>query len=177
MRTSLILLTVGVVALALGDFAHAVIPTRVMVRAVSRDAKIIGTGVGGARVTIRDASTGEVLAEGLQQGATGDTAKIIIEPRKRHESVYDTAAAAGFEATLMLDRPTRVEVTAEGPLDYPQAMMKASKWLLLVPGQDVLGDGILLEIHGFIVTLISPTPDDTFKQGDELEVRATVRMT
>ena len=41
----------------------------------------------------------------------------------------------------MLERATVVEVTAEGPLGTPQSTQRASKTLLLVPGQDVLGGG------------------------------------
>ena len=47
------------------------VPTRVMVRAVARDAKIIGSGVGGALIRIVNAATGEVLAEGKQGEAPG----------------------------------------------------------------------------------------------------------
>ena len=39
--------------------------TRITVRVVANDAKIIGTGVGGARVIIRNAATGEVLGVGV----------------------------------------------------------------------------------------------------------------
>ncbi len=151
-------------------------PTKVLVRAVSRDAKIIGSGVGGARITIRDASTGEVLTEGLQQGGTGDTDSIMVRPHQRGTPVYDTEGAAGFLATLELDQPTVVEVIAEGPLGTPQSKQRASKTLLLVPGQDILGDGVLLEIHGFTVTLLEPQRSE-FESGQELGVRATVRMT
>ena len=45
--------------------------TKVMVRAIARDAKIIGKGVGGARITIREVSSGKVLAEGMLQDGTG----------------------------------------------------------------------------------------------------------
>ncbi len=43
----------------------------VMVRAFSRDAMVIGNLVGGARITIRDVTTGTVLAEGIQKGGAG----------------------------------------------------------------------------------------------------------
>lgn len=153
-------------------------PTRVMVRAVSRDAKVIGTKVGGARITVREAATGKVLAEGVQTGETGSTEKIIVQPRKRGESVYDTEGTAGFLATLALERPTVVEVTAEGPLAHPQAAQKVSKTLLVVPGEDVLGDGVVLEIHGFIVTLAAPAaPSTPAAAGKTFEVRATVTLT
>ncbi len=172
----------GLLALAAGTLLWVAAmaesaPTKVMVRAVSRDAKIIGSGVGGAKITVRDASSGEVLAEGVQSGGTGDTQKIIIEPHARHASIYDTPGAAGFLAELSLDRPTMVEIEAEGPLGYPQATATAVKTLLLAPGQDILGDGVLLEIHGFIVDLRLPEPGESWSAGQETEVRATVRMT
>ncbi|MFQ5724157.1 MAG: hypothetical protein ACE5G6_06655 [Terriglobia bacterium] len=150
------------------------IPTKVMVRAVTSDAKIIGDAVGGARITLRDAATGEVLAEGIQKGKTGNT-ELIMGPHGRGATIYDTPGAAGFEATLELERPTRVEVTAEGPLGYPQARQKASKTVLLVPGHDVLGEGILLTIHGFIVEVLAPTEEEA-PAGQPLLVQARVRM-
>ena len=58
-----------------------------------------------------------------------------------------------------------------------QATQRNSKTLLLVPGQDVLGEGILLEIHGFIVKAVSPQLDAKIKAESPFEVRATVTMT
>lgn len=172
MMAILFLITIGI-----GSAAAAGIPTKVVVRAVSRDAKVIGTNVGGARITIRDASTGMVLAEGVQKGGTGDTELIMIRPRARGSTVYNTPNAASFLATVMLERPTVVEVTAEGPLGTPQSTQRASKTLLLVPGQDVLGEGVLLEIHGFTVALLTPTENDRVSVESELQVRAKVTMT
>src|SRR6202049_4723675 len=150
--------------------------TKVMIRATARDAKVIGTHVGGARITVRDAATGEILAQGIQQGGTGDTDTIMKKPHTRGMSVYNTPDASGFLAVLHIDKPTVVEVSAEGPLGNAQATQRTSKTLLLVPGEDVLGEGILLEIHGFIVTAASPLPDAKVKAGSPFEVRATVTM-
>ncbi|HSA93238.1 MAG TPA: hypothetical protein VLE48_09530 [Terriglobales bacterium] len=152
-------------------------PTRVMVRAVSRDAKILGTHVGGARITIRDLATGKTLAEGVQEGGSGDTDRIMVEPRRRGAAVYDTPGAAGFLATVALERPTVVEISAEGPLGHPQATQRATKTLLLVPGEDILGDGVVLEIHGFILQFVDPAADVHVKTGDPIPVRATMTMT
>ena len=151
--------------------------TKVMIRAVARDAKVIGTHVGGARITVKDVATGEILAQGMQQGGTGDTNVIMKQPHTRGMSVYNTPDASGFLAVLHLEKPTVVEVSAEGPLGNAQATQRTSKTLLLVPGQDVLGEGILLEIHGFIVTAVAPLPDAKLKSGSPFEVRATVMMT
>lgn len=150
------------------------VETDVMVRVVSQDAKVLHDGVGGARVTIRDAETGEVLSEGIQQGSSGDTDRIMREPRERGTSIYDTPETAGYRATLKLERPTEVEIEAEGPLDIPHAMQRVSTTTLLVPGQDVLGDGIVLTLHGFIVEMLQPE-SGAVAEG-EIPVRARVRM-
>ena len=169
-------LAIGVAAGGLPAAAQA-IPTKVMVRAVSRDAKVIQDPVGGARITIREVATGNVLAQGVQQGRSGNTELIMVKPRARGATVFDTPGTAGFLATLMLDRPTVVEITAEGPLGNPQATQRASKTLLLFPGQHVLGEGVLLEIHGFIVDLLAPVAGAEVRAGQPLPVRVKVTMT
>lgn len=150
--------------------------TRVMIRAVARDAKVIGTHVGGAKITVRDAATGEILAQGVQQGGTGDTNTIMKTPRTRGMSVFSSADSSGYLAVLHIDKPTVVEISAEGPLGNAQATQRTSKTMLLVPGENVLGEGILLEIHGFIVTAVSPLADAKVKAGAPFEVKATVTM-
>lgn len=150
--------------------------TRVMVRVIAHDAKIIGSGVGGARVTIRDAASGRVLAQGIQAGSTGDTRQIMTEPRVRGASIYTTEGAAGFEATISLSSPTLVRVQAEGPLGTPHALRHASLTTLLVPGQHVEGDGIVLELLGFTVLLEAPSEDATVPVGEPVTIQANVTM-
>ena len=150
--------------------------TKIMIRAIARDAKVIGTHVGGARITVRDVATGEILAQGMEQGGTGDTDVIMKKPHTRGMTVFSAGDTSGYLAVLHLDKPTVVEVTAEGPLGNAQATQRSSKTLLLVPGEDVLGEGILLEIHGFIITPLAPLPDAKVKAGSPFEVRATVTM-
>lgn len=152
------------------------IPTQVMIRAVSQDAKVLQDPVGGAHIVVREASTGDTLAQGIQKGASGSTDLIMKQPRERGATIYDTPGTAGYLATVMLDRPTVVEIIAEGPLGYPQAMQRATKTMLLVPGRDVLGDGVILTIHGFIVGIEAPGETD-IAAGQQLDVRATAMMT
>lgn len=147
--------------------------TRVNVRVVSHDAKIIGDGVGGARVVVRDPSTGQVLAEGIQRGGTGDTRSIVREPHVRGQVVYEAPGAAVFTAEFQLDAPKVLEFIGEGPLGYEHAMQRAVKRMLVVPGEDILGDGVLLELHGFIVELIAPAAPAA---GETVTVTARVRM-
>jgi hypothetical protein len=150
------------------------VATRITIRVLSRDAKIIGTGVGGALVRVTNAETGELLAEGKHAGATGDTKLIMSTPHVRGISVYNTEGAAGYVAELPLTRPTVVNITATGPLGYPQAMQSASKQMLLVPGRHIEGDGVVLELHGYIVEIVSPEP--LTPAGGTIDVRARVRM-
>jgi hypothetical protein len=149
-------------------------PTRLLVRAVANDAKVLGTGVGGARITVRDAATGEILAEGMQQGGTGDT-RAIMGPRERGARVYDREGTAGFEAVLDLSAPTRVRVEAEGPLGTPQAVQGAAATLLLLPGVDVVGEGLVLVLHGFTVKLERPRDEGPFAV-EAVPVRVDVTM-
>jgi hypothetical protein len=142
--------------LVLTALAEAQTPTRINVRVVSHDAKIIGSGVGGARIIVRDPATGQVLAEEKQEGDTGDTQAIVVRPMVRGESVYATPGAAMVTLTLDLDRPRVLEFVGEGPLGYEHAVQRAVKQMLVVPGEDILGDGVVLELHGFIVELLEP---------------------
>lgn len=153
--------------------AAPVVETRLVVRVLSNDAKLIGSGVGGARITIRHADTGALLAEGVQEGGTGDTGALLA-PRTRDGSPFDTEGAAAFRTSLPLDRPTPVEILAEGPLGTPHATQRASTTLLLVPGHHVEGDGIVLVLHGFTVDLLEAPA--RVAPGEEVPVRVRVTM-
>lgn len=120
-------------------------PTRIDVHVVARDAKLVGSAVGGAQVTIRDAENGEVLAEGVHEGGTGDTG-LIMGARARNANVFTTPGAAAYTAELALDAPRMVTVEATGPLYFSQARTSASTTLLVMPGEDVTGDGVVLEL-------------------------------
>jgi len=158
------------------SFPAEKISTKVIVRVVARDAQAIGSGVGGALVRIRNLETGEILAEGKQEGGTGSTERIMIQPRRRGETVYGTFGSASFEAKIPLDLPTQVRIDAEAPLGYPQAIQKGSKTLTLIPGRDVLGEGIIIELNGLIVNIVSPSSKEKLREGEAVLVKAEVRM-
>lgn len=163
------------IAAALLAPATTAVETIITVRAISRDAKVMGTKVGGARITVREAKTGKLLVKGIQTGSTGDTKKIMVEPHARGAEIYAAGEAGSFEARLDIDEPTWIEITAEGALNYPQSSARASKTLLVVPGQHVYGEGVLLELHGFNVELVSPAEAET--AGEPITVRAKLTMT
>lgn len=149
------------------------VPTRVDVHVVARDAKLVGTAVGGAEVVVRDAASGEVLARGTHEGGTGDTG-LIMGDRERNADVFTTPGAAVFTAELPLEEPRMVHIEAAGPLDYPAARTTASTTLLLVPGRHVGGDGVVLELWGYIVEILRAP--ESVVAGEEFGVLARVRM-
>ena len=152
------------------------ITTKVTVRVVARDAQVIGSGVGGALVRIKNLETGEILAEGKQEGGAGSSDRIMVQPRQRGETIYGTIGTAFFEAKIPLERPTQVEIYAEAPLAYPQSIQKGSKTLILVPGKHILGDGVIIELNGLIINILTPSPKESLKKGEGVLVRVEIRM-
>lgn len=158
------------------SFAAEKVPTKIIVRVVSKDSKVIGSGVGGAFVRIKNLETGEILAQGKQEGGTGDTERIMVRPRRRGEMIYGTSGAAFFQAEIPLDRPTQMEIYTEAPLAYPHAIQKGLKTITLIPGKHIVGDGIIIELDGLIVNMLSPSTKEVLKKGEALTLKAEVRM-
>ena len=152
------------------------VATEIMVRVVAHGAMVLGDEVGGARVTITDVASGQVLASGLQQGDSGDQNQIMKTPRLMEEPRYSTKSSGLFKTTLHLDRPTLVEISAQGPMSYPDALQRASKTVLLVPGRDLSQDGIVLELNGYIVQIENPPPGEALIAKDDVKLQASIRM-
>ena len=150
-------------------------PTTVLVRVVAHGSMVLGKEVGGARVTISDAATKQILATGLQQGEAGDQNQIMRTPHLMEEPLYSSLPAAAFTATLDLLHPTLVEVTAEGPLAYPAAAQRVSTTVWLIPGKDLTRDGIVLTLYGYIVQIEHPKPGESVIAKDDVPLRASVR--
>jgi len=154
---------------------NAPIPTIILVRVVAHGSMVLGKDVGGARVTITDVATKQILATGLQQGEAGDQNEIMRTPRLMEEPHYSSRPAAAFTATFDLLQPTLVEVTAEGPLAYPASSQRASTTVWLVPGQDMTNDGIVLHLYGYIVQIEHPKAGEPLIAKDDVMLRASVR--
>jgi hypothetical protein len=153
----------------------APIDTEVMVRVVGHGAMVLGDEVGGARITITEVTTGRLLVSGLQRGEAGDQNHIMRTPRLMEEPHYSTRPSGSFRATLSLTQPTLVEIAAQGPLNYPAAMQRASTTVLLIPGRDLSNDGIVLHLYGFIVQIENPPPGRPVMAKDDLTLTASVR--
>ena len=150
--------------------------THVDVRVLARGAKFIGGYSDSARVVLTDADSGEVLAQGLTQGTTGDTQRIMhggVDGDKR----LSTSDSAVFHAKLDLERPRRVTASVTGPLSQPQAATTVTSTQWVLPGKDVTqGDGWLLELPGLVVDLVSPAAFQPGKRDTQVWVEVAVTM-
>lgn len=134
------------------------IPTKIDVRVMAVGGKFLGDDIGGALVTITDARTGELLAEGNTQGGSG-SAKLMNVCINRSD-VWPVEDASVYSAVLDLDKPKLLKISAYGPLAAPQAATTATACQWVCPGKDIVGGkeggGIFLEIHGLAVQALNP---------------------
>lgn len=149
--------------------------TEIMVRVRSGDAKFIGTSIGGAKIIIREADTGEVLASGLTNGSTGDTELIMQQAHSRNQRLSNEETA-GFMARLDLEEPVFVTVEAHAPYTKKQAKVISSTQLWLLPGKDITGDGLVLDVPGFVVDIISPQTHERINRETRIKIQANVVM-
>ncbi|MBD0825473.1 hypothetical protein ICJ85_15770 [Aestuariibaculum marinum] len=129
--------------------------TKIVVRVKAKDAKFIGSSLGGAYVIIRNNQTDEILAQGKTKGSTGNTDLIMNTPHQRGQAISDSNTAK-FVATIDIDEPTFVTVEAFSPITNKQARINASTQLWLIPGKHILADGLIIEIPGFIIDILEP---------------------
>ncbi|WP_194869146.1 hypothetical protein [Myxococcus sp. AB025B] len=138
------------------------VETRLVVRARARDGKFVGTSMGGVQVVLRDASTGQVLTQGVTAGSTGNTQTLMKQPQVRGAPLADEASAK-YTATVDLTGPTLVTVEVSGPLAQRQALATSTTQLWLLPGKHVEGDGLILELPGFVVDVVTPSAQEFLK--------------
>lgn len=178
MAKQVVRLLAATVMVAMVAAPAAAEPTVIIVRVISQGAKFIGTSMGGALVTIRDAETGELLAQGVTKGSTGDTKRIMLDKHLRGASALSSDDAAKFVATVDLAEPRLLQVTATGPRAQQQAANTVSSTQWVVPGKNVMGgDAWLLTMPGFAVDVLAP-PAHIALRGvpQDIELRANVTL-
>lgn len=153
--------------------------TQIDVRVIAKDGKYLGNDIGGAFVTINDVHTGALLASGSTNGGSGvgNLMEISI-PRSAVLTVED---ASVFTATLDLNEPTLIRVTAYGPQAAQQSANTVSQTQWVYPGKNITGGakggGFLLELPGLVVQVLNP-PTHYLPQTapEHIEIRANVTM-
>lgn len=144
-----------ITALLFSNLTISATETKVMIRAKARDAKFIGTSLGGAHIIVRNKLNQRILAEGNTSGSTGNTDLIMKTPKVRGNSIADDHTG-GFVAAIDIDEPTFVTVEVISPLNSKQAQAVVTTELWLIPGKHILGEGIILEIPGYIIDILKP---------------------
>lgn len=151
--------------------------TRIAVRALTVDAKFIGSGMSGMNVVIADADTGEILDTGVTRGKTGNTDRILRTPKPRYGTLSEEGDAV-YVSTLDIDRPRRVRVTVSGPNAQPQTRAEASSTRWVLPGKHLdSGDGWLISVPGFAVDILAPAAHNYVENDPQvMTIRANVVM-
>jgi hypothetical protein len=99
--------------------------------------------------------------------------------KSRGASITDPQTA-GFLASIDIDEPTFISIEMISPLNNKQAQAAISTELWLIPGKHILGDGIILEVPGFIIDILKPRthqyiPLNTIK-GKPFQFQANIVM-
>ena len=141
--------------------------TPIIVRPQAHGGKFLGDDIGGALITIKDAQTGTLLAEGLTQGGSGQlkpdygieaSLTAIVTPGKAPIWVHAPTGTSQFCAELSLRRPTLLEISVHGPIGGLQNAHRATVLEWVTPGQNLASDvGIVVVIPGLLVQVLSPS--------------------
>jgi hypothetical protein len=153
--------------------------TQIDVRVVAKGGKYLGDDIGGALVTVHDVRTGELLARGTTAGGSG--VKDLMDLCVTRSEVLTVEGASVYTASLELDGPRLIRVTAYGPLAAQAAANTAALTQWVCPGRDVnggaQGGGFLLEIPGLVVQVLNPPTHFLPAEAPaQIEVRANVTM-
>ncbi|MDP9959254.1 hypothetical protein [Chryseobacterium lathyri] len=168
-----------IAALLFSSLTVSAAETKIMIRAKARDAKFIGSSLGGAHIIVRNKVNRQILAEGNTTGSTGNTDLIMKVAKARGASITDSQTA-GFLASIDIHEPTFITIEMISPLNNQQAQAAISTELWLIPGKHILGDGIILEVPGFIIDILKPRthqyiPLNTIK-GKPFQFQANIVM-
>ena len=150
--------------------------TKIIVRTKAKDAKFIGTSMGGSMIILRDALTDEILAKGITNGGTGNTDLIMNAPIERTTDI--TEGSAYYEASLYLSKPQFVTIQALAPVNHEEARVFAQTQVWMIPGKHMDGAGITLEIPGFVVDGLYPQTHQGFslETDKSIELKANMVM-
>jgi len=163
------------VCLCFNVYSQKAQDTKIVVRTKAKDAKFIGSSMGGSMIIIRENLTDEILAKGLTAGGTGDTQAIMRTAKERYTDIH--VGSASFETTLSLTKPVFVTIEAFGPVNHESRVMTSTQ-VWLIPGKHMDEQGIILEIPGFVIDGLFPQTHQGFSLENDksVELRANMVM-
>lgn len=148
--------------------------TKIIVRTKAKDAKFIGTSMGGSMIVLRDALTDEILAKGLTIGGTGNTDLIMKTAHDRGTDI--TTGSAFFETNLYLSKPQFITIQALSPVNHEEARVFSQTQVWMIPGKHMDGAGIILEIPGFVIDGLYPQTHQGFSLKTEKVITIKANM-
>lgn len=161
--------------------------TRVLVRVQARGGKFIGPDGGYSLVTLREVVSGEILAQRIATGGSGNLSatfsrgasrEVIVTPGTDGDTVQWLSApsgTAGLMATLDLHRPTLVEFSATTLSNGIPNGHGVREQMWLTPGVHLDQEpGVVLVIPGLSVQIL--TPDVATPVAGSVNVTAWVAM-
>lgn len=137
-------LSIAIAILAVNTQASSM--GKLAVYVLAQDAKFIGDYTGGAQVTVYHSDSRAILAQGITQGGTGNTKRIM---ESNHLSAKIDKEAAFFLADVSVDKPTPVTIEVKGPLKYPQSVKQLSISAMVYPDRPV--HPVVIPLPGYIV--------------------------
>ncbi|WP_233587549.1 hypothetical protein [Corallococcus sp. CA049B] len=96
------------------------------------------------------------------------------QPQGRDAPLADESSAK-FTATLDLAEPRLVTVEVSGPLAQRQALATSTPQLWLLPGKHLEGDGLILELPGFVVDVLMPSAHEFIKLAKDKKLTVPLR--
>lgn len=97
------------------------------------------------------------------------------EPLTRGNELSDENTA-GFLARLNIEKPLFINIEAVAPVNKKQASVRSSTQMWAIPGKNIGGDGVILEVPGFVVDILSPQTHERIGAKEEVEIKANVVM-
>ena len=165
--------------------------TSILIRVQARGGKFLGPDIGYSFVTVRNAATGELLAQSVASGDSGQigtdfsssaSTNVIVSGLTSTVNWLSATSGspsptAGFLATFDLDQPAMIEIAAAGITNgIPnQATTSARMWIW--PGAQLTQEpGVILEMAGLNVEILEPNPAQPPAAGQPIAVTAWVTM-
>jgi hypothetical protein len=99
-------------------------------------------------------------------------------PHGRNDRLTDDKTA-GFEALIDIKEPVFVDVQVTAPSQLRGAAITGTTQLWLIPGKDIDGEGLIIELPGLILNVVNPTLHQILpiKEGETINVDLKISLT
>lgn len=150
--------------------------TSILIRVQARGGKFLGPDIGYSNITVRNVATGELLAQSVAAGDSGQiggsgatpppvnpsNGVVLTEPLTPTwiwPTPGDPSPTAGFLANFDLEAPALVEIAAAGISNGISDQYVTSVRMWLWPGAQLTTEpGLVLEMPGLAVRILAPGP-------------------